>query len=256
MNSRIEIIPVRIEREILAGDALEEIILGAIADMNESIADDDIVVIAHKIISKSEERTVDLRQIQPSKESRNIAEKNNKDPRLVELIIRESKQMVKNERGIIIVETKHGFVCANAGIDRSNVAPEDDRVLMLPDNPDLSAAKIRNSVKNKTGKDVAVIVSDTFGRPFREGQTNMAIGVAGIGPIKSYIGQEDIFGKKLNVTEIAIVDEIASAAELAMGKIDKVPVVIIRGYRYRRTIDSTVSKLVRLRENDLFRGFC
>ena len=176
-----------------------------------------------------------------------------KDPRLIELIRRESNNIVRHSGGIIIVETKLGFICANAGIDQSNVSVEGDVALLLPENPDKSAALLRSYIRNKSGKEIAVIISDTFGRPFRQGQTNVAIGLAGIEPIESYIGKSDIFGKKLKVTEIAVADEIASAAELAMGKTSKIPAVIIRGYSFTKSNSSRVSSLIRSRKMDLFR---
>ncbi|MFZ0327930.1 MAG: coenzyme F420-0:L-glutamate ligase [Nitrososphaeraceae archaeon] len=253
MVTRIEIIPINVHKDVCVGDDLVGLIIQAVDEIGECIKDGDILVIAHKIVSKSENRFVNLKDIEPSAESMALAARSCKDPRLIELIRRESKEIVKMSRGIVIVETKLGFICANAGIDQSNVSTESDIALMLPENPDNSANMIRKCIKNITGKEVAVVVSDTFGRPFRQGQTNVAIGLAGIEPIESYIGRPDIFGKKLKVTEIAIADEIASAAELAMGKIDKIPAVIIRGYSYSTSNDSSVSSLIRNREMDLFR---
>jgi coenzyme F420-0:L-glutamate ligase/coenzyme F420-1:gamma-L-glutamate ligase len=164
--------------------------------------------------------------------------------------------MIRHSNGVIIVETRHGFICANAGVDQSNVEDSVNHAVLLPVDADASANKIRESLREKTaGKDFAVIITDTFGRPFREGQTNIAIGIAGIDPIKSYVGSADMYGKKLRVTEIAVVDEIASAAELAMGKLERVPVVIIRGYKYQKPKkeNSAISKLIRPKEKDLFR---
>jgi coenzyme F420-0:L-glutamate ligase / coenzyme F420-1:gamma-L-glutamate ligase len=154
---------------------------------------------------------------------------------------------------LLIVETKHGFVCANAGIDQSNVGHDFDYIVLLPIDADRSARKIRNSLRKKTGKDIAVVISDTFGRPFREGQTNVAVGIAGIEPIKSYIGTSDMYGKKLRVTEIAVADEIASAAELVMGKAERIPVAIIRFYKYNKVEKTSISKLIRSKEKDIFR---
>lgn len=159
----------------------------------------------------------------------------------------------------LIVETKHGFICANAGIDQSNVSSDSDIVLLLPDNPDESAKTIRNYFYKKLRKNVSVIISDTFGRPFRKGQTNVAIGVAGIFPLKSYIGEKDTFGKILKTTEIAVVDELASAAELVMGKTLHVPIAIIRGYDYK-TVDpvlddnNKIATIFREKSQDLFRN--
>jgi coenzyme F420-0:L-glutamate ligase/coenzyme F420-1:gamma-L-glutamate ligase len=170
----------------------------------------------------------------------------------VELIISQSKEIVKIERDIIITETKHGFICANAGIDASNVGMSSNHVVLLPDNPDESARKIRNDIKSRTKINVSIIISDTFGRPFRKGQVNVAIGIAGIDPIVSYIGKTDMYGKILKVTEIAIADELASAAELVMGKTSRIPAAIVRGCNYIAG-DISISKVNRSKEFDLFR---
>ncbi len=250
--NKIEIIPILIRDDIKKGDNIADLIIKSIKDKNESLQENDIIVITHKIISKAEGRTTDLRNIVPSEESKKISSNTGKDPRLVELIISQSNEIVKIERDIIITETKHGFVCANAGIDTSNVGKLSDHVLLLPDDPDASARNIRNDINAKTGGNVGIIISDTFGRPFRKGQVNIAIGVAGIDPIKSYIGKRDMYGKILRVTEIAIADEITSAAELAMGKSSRVPVSIVRGYDFSFN-DSSISKVTRSKKDDLFR---
>jgi len=250
--NKIEIIPILIRDDIEKGDDIADLIIKSIKDKNESLQENDVVIITHKIISKAEGRTTDLRNIVPSEESKKISSNTGKDPRLVELIISQSNEIVKIERDIIITETKHGFVCANAGIDTSNVGKLSDHVLLLPDDPDESARNIRNDLNAKTGVNVGIIISDTFGRPFRKGQVNIAIGVAGIDPIKSYIGKRDMYGKILKVTEIAIADEITSAAELVMGKSSRVPVSIVRGYNFSFN-DSSISKVTRSKKEDLFR---
>jgi coenzyme F420-0:L-glutamate ligase / coenzyme F420-1:gamma-L-glutamate ligase len=250
--NKIEIIPILIRDDIKKGDDIAHLIIKSIKDKNESLQENDVVIITHKIISKAEGRTTDLRNIVPSEVSKKISSNTGKDPRLVELIISESNEIVKIERDIIITETKHGFVCANAGIDTSNVGKLSDHVLLLPDDPDESARSIRNDLNAKTGVNVGIIISDTFGRPFRKGQVNIAIGVAGIDPIKSYIGKRDMYGKILRVTEIAIADEITSAAELVMGKSSRVPVSIVRGYDFSFN-DSSISKVTRSKKDDLFR---
>jgi len=252
----IQIIPLRISADIRPNDKLDALILRSLEQRQEQIFDNDILVVAHKIVSKGEGRVVNLEHIKPSAESLKIAEEDGKDPRIMELILDESKEMIRHSNGVIIVETRHGFICANAGVDQSNVEDSVNHAVLLPVDADASANKIRESLREKTaGKDFAVIITDTFGRPFREGQTNVAIGIAGIEPIKSYVGSADMYGKKLRVTEIAVVDEIASAAELVMGKLERVPVVIIRGYKYQKPEkeSSTVSKLIRPKEKDLFR---
>jgi coenzyme F420-0:L-glutamate ligase/coenzyme F420-1:gamma-L-glutamate ligase len=250
--NKIEIIPILIRDDIKKGDDIADLIIKSIKDKNESLQENDVVIITHKIISKAEGRTTDLRNIVPSEESKKISSNTGKDPRLVELIISQSNEIVKIERDIIITETKHGFVCANAGIDTSNVGKLSDHVLLLPDDPDESARNIRNDLNAKTGVNVGIIISDTFGRPFRKGQVNIAIGVAGIDPIKSYIGKRDMYGKILRVTEIAIADEITSAAELVMRKSSRVPISIVRGYDFSFN-DSSISKVTRSKKDDLFR---
>jgi coenzyme F420-0:L-glutamate ligase/coenzyme F420-1:gamma-L-glutamate ligase len=180
-----------------------------------------------------------------------MAKEHGKDARVMELILNESTQILRAEKGIIVSVTKHGFVCANAGVDQSNV--QGDLAVLLPIDPDKSASSLKDILKKKTGKDIAVIISDTFGRPFRNGQTNVAIGVAGISPIRSYIGSHDMYGRKLRVSEIAIADEIASGAELVMGKAEGVPAAIIRGYRFEKAARSSARSLQRSKEQDLFR---
>lgn len=225
-------------------------ILSSIKNERQALKNNDVLVVAHKIVSKAEGRIADLATVKPSKRAINIAKKHHKDPRIAELILRESRRIVKMERGIIITETKHGFVCANAGIDKSNVYG--DHVALLPANPDSSADKIRRAIEKQTGKNVAVIISDTFGRPFREGQVNVAIGVSGLKPFKDYRGSKDMFGKKLKVTEIAVADEIASAAELVMGKVNRVPIAMIRDFMYENR-QGSAKELIRKRKKDLFR---
>jgi coenzyme F420-0:L-glutamate ligase/coenzyme F420-1:gamma-L-glutamate ligase len=251
--TRIEILPIKVEKDVCAGQNLYDLLCEGLNEIGESIEDNDILVIAHKIVSKSENKFVNLCSIEPSAESKKLALSSCKDPRLTELILRESNEIVRQSGGIIIVESKLGFICANAGIDQSNVDLIDDIALLLPENPDRSAALLRECVRTKCGKEIAVVISDTFGRPFRHGQTNVAIGLAGIEAIESYIGKLDMFGKKLRVTEIAIADEIASAAELAMGKTNRVPAVIMRGYAYKKSKTSSASNLIRIKKMDLFR---
>jgi coenzyme F420-0:L-glutamate ligase/coenzyme F420-1:gamma-L-glutamate ligase len=253
LKSRIEIISIPVVPDIKAGDKLDIIILESMNNANEFLSKGDIVVVAQKVISKAEGRLIDLKLVNPSEKSLQIAKQNDKDPRLIELILNESVDILRLVRGILIVETKRGLICANAGVDQSNVEKSNDYAALLPEDADLSARELRHSLKRKTGIDVAVVITDTFGRPFREGQINVAIGIAGIQPIKSYIGTLDMYGKKLKVTEIAVVDEIASAAELQMGKSERIPVVIIRGYVYQMVENSSLSQLLRSRGKDLFR---
>ena len=241
----MQIIPVPIDREIDTADDISKLIL-----MSAELNDGDILVIAQKIISKQEGQIVDLSTVIPSLLSQGLASQYDKDPRIIELILSESKRIVRMKNGILIVETHHGFVCANAGIDESNV--KEGFATLLPINSDISAQKIRNDILKQTSKNVAVIISDTFGRPFRMGQTNHAIGISGMTPILDYSGTLDSFDRILRVTEIAIADEIASAAELVMGKTLKCPVAIIRNYSFDQK-DHPIDKLIRLESEDLFR---
>jgi coenzyme F420-0:L-glutamate ligase / coenzyme F420-1:gamma-L-glutamate ligase len=246
----IQIIPVRISADVRPYDELDTLILEAIKQDRAEICDGDVLVVAQKIVSKAEDRIVDLGRVKPSRKAIRMAKEHGKDPRVMELILQESVQILRAKKGIIVSETRHGFVCANAGIDQSNV--QGDAAVLLPVDPDRSASRLRDAIKKKTGRDVAVVITDTFGRTFREGQTNVAIGIAGIKPIKSYIGSRDMYGRKLKVTEIAIVDEIASATELVMGKAKGVPVVIVRGLEFEKA-KSGIKSLIRPKENDLFR---
>jgi coenzyme F420-0:L-glutamate ligase / coenzyme F420-1:gamma-L-glutamate ligase len=248
----IQIISIRISNDITLYNDLSAAILEAIADSQIEIQNGDILVVTHKIVSKAEGRIVDLACIKPSTKATRMAKEHGKDPRMMELILKESIQILRAKNGIIISETKHGFVCANAGVDQSNVEG-DDMAVLLPVAPDDSASRIQDAVKKKIDKEIAVIITDTFGRTFRNGQTNIAIGIAGINPIKSYIGTYDMYGRKLRVTEIAVADEIASAAELVMGKAEGTPVAIVRGYIFEKMSKTSVKSLLRAKERDLFR---
>ncbi|MSS85903.1 MAG: coenzyme F420-0:L-glutamate ligase [Thaumarchaeota archaeon] len=241
----MQILPIHIEKEITENDDLSTLIINSC-----DIHNGDIVVIAQKIISKQEGRVVKLSTITPSLLSEGISSQYNKDPRIVELILSESKKIVRMKNGLLIVETNHGFICANAGIDESNVV--DGFVTLLPLNSDRSAELIRTKILNKTGKNVAIIISDTFGRPFRMGQINCAIGISGLNPILDYSGTLDSFNRILRVTAIAIADELSSAAELVMEKTKKCPVVIIRNYSYDFT-EKSIDDLIRPENEDLFK---
>ena len=243
----IRVIPIKISADVRPHDELDVIILEA---AGQEIQNGDILVVAHKIVSKAEGHIVGLADVNPSPKAVKMGKEHAKDPRVMELILKESVQILRAKNGIIVSETKHGLVCANAGVDQSNV--EGNSTVLLPVDPDRSASRLKDAVKKKAGKDIAVIITDTFGRPFREGQANVAIGVAGLSPIKSYIGSRDMYGRKLKVTEIAIVDEIAPAAELVMGKAKGVPVVIVRGLEFEKA-KSGIKSLIRSKENDLFR---
>jgi len=241
----LQITPVHIEKEIDSSDNISKLI-----SQSAKLNDGDILVIAQKIISKQEGRVVALSTVTPSLLAQGIGSQYHKDPRVVELILSESKRIVRMKNEIIIVQTHTGFICANAGIDESNV--KDGYATLLPVDSDLSAQKIRDDIKNNFSKDVAVVVSDTFGRPFRMGQTNCAIGISGLNPILDYAGTLDSFGRILRVTEIAIADEFSAAAELVMGKTLNCPVVIIRDYLFEFG-NYSVSSLIRSEDHDLFK---
>ena len=240
--------------EIEAGDQLADIIVAAAKRQGTPLDTGDILVVTQKVVSKAEGRVVDLRDVTPSPFACQIAEESGRDARLVELVLRESRAIVRMDtgRGIMITETQHGFVCANAGIDSSNVAG-DDYVSLLPEYPDESARRIRNGVLAASGgASVAIIISDTFGRAWREGHVNFAIGVAGMHAFQDYRGTPDAFGMTLKVTTIAVADELAAAAELVTAKAINVPVAIVRGYRSPEGPDGTES-LIRNPDRDLFR---
>ncbi|MEM3956241.1 MAG: coenzyme F420-0:L-glutamate ligase [Candidatus Bathyarchaeia archaeon] len=248
----IRIIPVTGMPIIKEGDDLGLLICEAAARQGTPIEDGDIIVVTHVVVSRAEGSVVNLNEISPSKFAETIAERFGKDPALVEVILRESNSIVRMGDGHIIAETKHGFICANAGVDKSNV-PGDRNVALLPRDPDLSARRIRHRIKEITGKDVAIIISDTHGRPLREGEINVAIGVAGIKPIRDRRGDKDLFGYTLRVKRIAVADELSSAAELVIGQADEgIPVAIIRGYKYEPSEDATAKELIMPREKDLF----
>jgi coenzyme F420-0:L-glutamate ligase/coenzyme F420-1:gamma-L-glutamate ligase len=248
----LTILPVRGLPDIGKGDNLAKMIVTKFGDEGQKIQRGDIIVIAQKVVSKAEGRVISLTKIKPSPFAKAIAVEAGKDPRHVELILRESKKIIRMGKGHLITETKHGFICANAGIDMSNVGRNSDIVTLLPLDPDKSAAKIRTDIRREAGQDVPVIVTDTFGRAWRVGHVNFAIGVSGIKPIKDYRGTRDMYRYVLHVTEIAVADELASAAELVMNKADKIPVAVVRGYRFRRGI-GTARDLIRPEELDLFR---
>ena len=226
---KIEIIPVTGLPEFKSNDDLVEILSNT---LNESLEENDILVITQKIISKIENRTVNLQ-----------------DKDFSEVLKDEATQIIRKRGETVIARTKHGFICANAGIDKSNI--EQGYALLLPEDPDKTAYKIRKQIFVRNSINVAVIISDTFGRAWRKGQTNVAIGCSGIEPMVSYIGTADSFGNDLMATEIAIVDELASASELVMNKIDEIPIAIIRGYSYENS-DKGIKEIIRADDEDFF----
>ena len=251
---KFEVIGITGVPEIQPGDQLGKLIIEASENQETPLENGDILVIAQKIVSKSEGRLVELNKVLPSDFAKQLASDCQRDPRLIELVLRESRAIVRMDpaRGILITETNHGLVCANSGIDTSNIQGH-EVVSLLPKNPDSSALRIRQEIEcNINDSSVAIIISDTFGRAWREGHVNMAIGVSGINTIKDYRGTQDSTGKKVRVTRVAVVDELASTAELVMQKADGVPAVIIRGYTYSKSADG-IKQLIRDRSTDLFR---
>ena len=228
----ITIIPIKNFPEINAGDDLIELLINSLEDSNVSIEENDIIVLTQKIVSKSESR---LRNLE--------------DTSFEELLAEESTEIIRKRGDLVIARTNHGFICANAGIDKSNI--EDGHALLLPIDPDRSASKYREQIYTRLQKKVAVIISDTFGRPWRVGQVNFAIGSSGIEPLVSYIGSTDTFENELNATEIAIIDEIASSAELVMEKTLNIPIAILRGVNYRDS-KNNAKDLIRKKDEDFF----
>jgi coenzyme F420-0:L-glutamate ligase/coenzyme F420-1:gamma-L-glutamate ligase len=247
----LRIIPVGGMGEVRPGDDLARLIVAAARAQGTPLQQGDVLVVTQKVVSKAEGRLVALADVVPSPQALELAGRLDKEPRLVELVLRESRRIVRAERGVLITETRHGFVCANAGVDASNVAGE-GYVALLPEDPDASAEALRQGIGRLAGVEVAVVISDTFGRPWREGHVNVAVGVAGMSPFLDYVGQTDPYGYVLRVTTIAVADELAAAAELVMGKLERVPVAIVRGYRYQPG-RGRATDLVRPAERDLFR---
>lgn len=232
------------------GDDIGKAIVQSTSTEGEDIKDEDVVVIAQKIVSKSEGRAVDLKEIKPSDFAREVARRTRRSPRHVEVILSETSRIVRMQKSHLITQTKHGFICANAGVDRSN-APGKSSVILLPEDPDRSAVQIRDRIYELTKRKVAVIISDTFGRPWRLGYVNVAIGLAGMKPLKDYRGVKDMYNRTLTVTMMAVADELASTAELVMNKTDRIPVAIIRGYSYPKG-DGSAKDLIRPPELDMF----
>lgn len=252
MSIRVEIIGVEGLPIIKKGDDLAELICEAARSQGNPIKDGDIIVVTHVVVSRAEGNVVDLEQIVPSEFAKTVAKELGKEPALVEVVLRESKGIVRMGDGKLITETKHGFICANSGVDRSNVSGG-GMVVLLPENPDRSARRIRKRIKTMTHKDVAVIISDTHGRPLRDGEINVAIGLSGIDPVRDRRGEKDLFGYVLRIKRTAVADELCSAAELVIGQADEArPVAIIRGYSYSQSEDGSAKALIRPKRKDLF----
>src|SRR5919108_1741541 len=249
---RLELIGLEGMGEIRPGDSLGGLICDVCFRQSVHLQDEDVLVVAQKVVSKTEDRVVRLNEMKPSARALELARQLDKEPPLVEAILRESRGIVKVGGRTLIVETHHGFICANAGVDQSNVGQR--RVTLLPKDPDGSARAIRSEIQRRAGKHPAVIISDSFGRPWRVGTVNVAVGVAGLKPIKDERGMTDRYGYQLRAAVAAIGDEIAAAAELAMGKSDGVPVVVVRGCAVSQG-EGSVRELLRSETEDLFRHF-
>ena len=244
----LRVLPVAGFPEVRSGEDLPDLLARSLGN---DLRAGDVVVVTHKVVSKAEGRLVDLRTIEPSVLAKSFGARWEKDPRQIEVVLRETRRIVRMERGVIISETHHGFVCANAGVDASNV-PGEDIVCLLPLDPDASASRIRDALASRSGADVAVVVSDSFGRPWRIGITDVAIGVSGMEPLADYRGGFDPHGHPLTASILAVADELAAAAELVMGKTDGIPVAVVRGYGYARG-DGTGQDLLMEPERDMFR---
>ncbi len=249
----ISLVPLTGIPEITPGDDVAELIAAALAAAGIGLTDDDVLVVTQKVVSKAEGRVVDLATIEPRQEAREWGERWGKDPRQVELVLRESAEIVRMaEGGLIISRTRHGLVCANAGVDLSNTGGEEIATL-LPVEPDASARRLRERLAELAGARPAVVISDSFGRPWRNGIVNVAIGAAGIEVLADLRGDPDAQGREMRATVIAVADELASAADLAGGKVAQLPVVLVRGFTYETaTGDSGAADLVMPREHDLF----
>jgi coenzyme F420-0:L-glutamate ligase/coenzyme F420-1:gamma-L-glutamate ligase len=250
MPPRYEVIGIEGIGEVRPGDDIARLVLDAAARQRTPVAGGDVLVLSQKIVSKSEGRLLNLTEITPSTMATTFATELGRDPRLIEVILRESRRVVRMDRGVLVTETRHGWVCANAGVDQSNVDAE--MVALLPADPDRSARAFRDAVRAQARAEIHVIVADTFGRPWREGLVNIAIGVAGFAPLRSYLGERDPAGRPLQATILAIADELAAAAEPVMGKLDRIPAAIVRGLPLAPSEEGSKA-LLRDPARDLFR---
>jgi coenzyme F420-0:L-glutamate ligase/coenzyme F420-1:gamma-L-glutamate ligase len=255
MSGTLSITPILDFPRVKPGDDLAALLIAAFQANSLAPQDGDILVLAQKIVSKAEGRHVDLATVKPSERARQLAAATDKDPRLVELILQESRRVVRQAPGVLVVEHRLGFIMANAGIDASNVDPAmgDEPVLLLPENPDRSATALRDRLRATFGKNLAVIISDSFGRPWRHGTVGIAIGAAGLQALIDLRGQPDLYGRALRATLVGFADEVAAAASLVMGQsAEGRPAILVRGLAYA-SADGSVADLVRKPEEDLFR---
>lgn len=255
MSTELQIIPVKGIGEIAPGTDLGLVIFAALQAQQLTLQQGDVLVVTQKIVSKAEGNVVKLDEIRASEFARSVASQSKKDAPYIEVVLRESRRIVRMDHGVLISETQHGFICANAGVDESNVNGAHE-ITLLPVDPDRSAQELRTRLQHLSGEgaafDIALIITDTWGRPWRNGQVNMAIGVAGMEALADYRGQYDPYGYELHASLIAVADELASAAELVMGKIDHIPVALIRGYSYIPG-EGNARTLLRDSATDMFR---
>jgi len=247
----LRIIPIPLGDEIKAGDSVADKILNGMKDQNLVFVAGDILVVKHKIVSKAEGQIVELAKIKPSASSRAWARRFRLDARVTELAMKQSRRVVRRKKGVLITETRQGLVCANSGVDVSNV-DGGRHALLLPEDPDRSAARIHRELKKRLHLSIPVIITDSFGRPWREGLTEVAIGVAGIKPLEDYRRRRDPRGYKLRASVDAVADELACAAGLVCGKLARTPACVIRGFKYRAG-RGNARELIRPAANDLFR---
>lgn len=247
----LEIIGIDGLPEVKEGDDLTGLFFKALEEKEEKIEARDAIVFTSKIVSKSEGRVVDLSDVKPGLDAKRIAKEMDKDPRIVQLVLNETKELVRTEKNIIVVETKHGFVCANAGVDESNV--EEGKAVLLPEDPQGSASRLKKEIEERSGEEISVLISDSFGRAFRGGVTGICIGVSGITALLDRRGEEDRFGKIAKITKEAVADEVCAAANLVMGEFEEsIPIVIVRGLKLKRS-EGDIRDVLFTREDDLFR---
>ena len=252
MDDGVQVLPLRGIPEVRPGDELAALLADAAERAPvHGLRDGDVLVVTHKIVAKAEGCIVDLQAVEPSPFARMIAERWDKDARQVEVVLRETARIVRMDRGVIICETRHGFVCANAGVDRSNAGAA-ETALTLPEDPDRTARAIRDGLRARTGYQVAVVVSDTFGQAWRQGLVNVAIGCAGMRPLRDERDRVDAHGYTLRASVLAVADAVAAAAEMVMGKLDQIPAAVVRGVVYEAG-EGSARELVRPPESDLFR---
>lgn len=247
----VRLIPISVDREINPGDSIAEVLLDSMRRRRLRIRAGDILIVKHKIISKAEGQLIDLSTIEPSAESTAWARQYDLDARVIELALRESRAVIRRKNGVLITETRHGFLCANSGVDVSNVSGGEQAIL-LPEDADRSAANLRRALKKRTGLSIPIIITDSFGRPWREGLTEFAIGIAGMKPLRDDRGRRDPHGYKLKASVEAVADELACAAGLVCGKLNRMPACILRGFAYEPG-NGKVRALLRARARDLFR---